>query len=138
MNDYSVGYFEHTSDTGAADFHNVQADTMREAASKVANMHLDESPLDLINAGGPCPHTGCLETWSLYHSAAGRQYRVARCDRKAPTSPPARTHLQHIDKVKPARPCTAHDITFGGGCFNCGWEPPAKPASEQTVHPPTA
>ena len=38
-----------------------------------------------------------------------------------------------------ARPCTAHDMTFGGRCLNCGFEPfhrPAVVAPHSTGHTP--
>jgi hypothetical protein len=42
------------------------------------------------------------------------------------------THFEHIAKVRPARPCTAHDSAIGGGCYNCLWE------GEKTPPKPTA
>jgi hypothetical protein len=37
------------------------------------------------------------------------------------------THKEWSDKQvaagKVGRPCTAHDLTFGGRCLNCGYEP---------------
>ena len=34
-------------------------------------------------------------------------------------------HKEHSLKSKPAKPCTCHDLNFGGECFNCGWKPEA-------------
>lgn len=32
------------------------------------------------------------------------------------------THKQHSDRVKPIVPCSAHHLTFGGECLNCGYD----------------
>lgn len=32
------------------------------------------------------------------------------------------THHEHAEKNKPARPCSASDMTFGGKCLNCGYQ----------------
>ncbi len=32
-------------------------------------------------------------------------------------------HGQFVARVKPARDCTQRDCNFGGGCFNCGFQP---------------
>jgi hypothetical protein len=34
---------------------------------------------------------------------------------------------------KLGRECSAHDITFGGGCLNCGWEPSAPGALKNSI-----
>ena len=33
------------------------------------------------------------------------------------------THSEHASKMNLSRPCSVHDINFGGECFNCGWRP---------------
>jgi hypothetical protein len=33
------------------------------------------------------------------------------------------THAERSRKA--GRPCTAHDLNFGGECFNCGFDPNA-------------
>ena len=35
-------------------------------------------------------------------------------------------HMAQVAQAKPTRPCSAWDGTFGGGCHNCGFPPPAK------------
>jgi hypothetical protein len=35
----------------------------------------------------------------------------------------ALTHQEHCKRARPARPCTCHDLNFGGSCFNCGFDP---------------
>ena len=32
-------------------------------------------------------------------------------------------HLTYLTTHRPIRPCTAHDLNFGGSCFNCGYQP---------------
>ena len=31
------------------------------------------------------------------------------------------THAEHSANVKNATPCSAHHMTFGARCLNCGW-----------------
>lgn len=45
------------------------------------------------------------------------------------------THVQHANAQQPARPCTAHDINFGGSCFNCGYDPERVAAGKPTHTP---
>jgi hypothetical protein len=33
------------------------------------------------------------------------------------------THAQHAAKGKRSTPCCAWHITYGGRCFNCGFDP---------------
>ena len=33
------------------------------------------------------------------------------------------THTECMQRVRPTRPCSAHDLNFGGECFNCGFKP---------------
>ena len=33
------------------------------------------------------------------------------------------THREHERYVRPAVPCSANHITFGGRCLNCGFDP---------------
>ena len=33
------------------------------------------------------------------------------------------THAKHSKRTRNATPCTAHDITFGGRCLACGYDP---------------
>lgn len=33
------------------------------------------------------------------------------------------THKQHAAIIPRSVPCSAHHLTYGGGCLNCGWEP---------------
>ena len=33
------------------------------------------------------------------------------------------THAEHSKRIRNATPCTAHDITFGGRCLACGYDP---------------
>ncbi len=32
-------------------------------------------------------------------------------------------HMAHAKTMKLSKPCSAHDLNFGGECFNCGWKP---------------
>ena len=45
------------------------------------------------------------------------------------------THTEHSTKAKVSTPCTAHDITFGGRCLNCGYDP-SKDEAENTYQSP--
>ena len=36
-------------------------------------------------------------------------------------------HLTYLTTHRPIRPCTAHDLNFGGSCFNCGYQPAQTP-----------
>jgi hypothetical protein len=45
------------------------------------------------------------------------------------------THAEWLKLNKPARPCTAHDITFGGACFNCGYDPAKLNPVQKRVNP---
>jgi hypothetical protein len=41
-----------------------------------------------------------------------------------------RTHREHMRMVNPAVPCSAHHVTYGGACLNCGWTPePPEPVT---------
>ena len=40
------------------------------------------------------------------------------------------THHEHSKRAKNAVPCTAQDITFGGRCLACGYEPDMPPHCE--------
>lgn len=42
------------------------------------------------------------------------------------------THHEYAKAHKPARPCTAHDLNFGGSCFNCGFDPAMTPDRRQS------
>ena len=33
------------------------------------------------------------------------------------------THKEHAETVRPAVPCAAWHVNFGGGCLNCGYDP---------------
>jgi hypothetical protein len=33
------------------------------------------------------------------------------------------THAEHSRRVRNATPCTVHDLTYGGRCLACGWDP---------------
>ena len=33
-------------------------------------------------------------------------------------------HTEHAQRMGIATRCTAAHVNFGGGCLNCGWEPP--------------
>lgn len=33
------------------------------------------------------------------------------------------THYEWAKTQKLSRPCSAHDLNFGGSCFNCGYDP---------------
>jgi hypothetical protein len=33
------------------------------------------------------------------------------------------THHEYTEKVKPYPPCNASNLTFGGRCLNCGYDP---------------
>jgi hypothetical protein len=40
------------------------------------------------------------------------------------------SHMQHAASAGLATPCTAHHITFGGRCLNCGYDPATAPAEQ--------
>ena len=37
------------------------------------------------------------------------------------------THAEHSKKARNAVPCTAQDLTFGGRCLACGYDPTSEP-----------
>lgn len=41
------------------------------------------------------------------------------------------THAEHSKKAKLATPCTQWDITFGGRCLKCGYDPVQEEAQEK-------
>lgn len=42
------------------------------------------------------------------------------------------THYEYMKRTNPAPLCTPHDLTFGGRCLNCGYDP-----NEDYGDPPT-
>ena len=42
------------------------------------------------------------------------------------------SHYAFMKRTKPARPCEARDMTFGGRCLNCGYDP--DPESTKRIH----
>ena len=43
------------------------------------------------------------------------------------------THREHAESVRPAVPCAAWHVNFGGGCLNCGWTPEPTPDHGRTL-----